>query len=216
MSYLIGIAGGSGSGKTTFAKKLMNGLEEHISLIHMDSYYNNELSSELFFDDGSANFDHPEAFDWPLIASHLTDLRNGQPIDCPIYDFKTNSRTNETERVVPKDIIILEGIYSLFDQSIREILNLSCFLLVDADIRLIRRLHRDFNERGRSFDSIIAQYYKTVRPMHKKYIEPQKDHADVIIGEENQNAVEVIHGHVVQVLKTLRSKDESSAPLQAH
>lgn len=197
--YLIGIAGGSGSGKTTFAKKIMQHLGESlngtVALLHQDSYYLASPSSEHTVH-GKPNFDHPDAFDWDLLREHLARLKAGGRIDAPIYDFKTSRRTDQTESIGPCKTILMEGIYTLWDPQVRSLFDLKVYLQVDADIRFIRRLHRDVKERGRSVDSIITQYYDTVRPMHREFLEPTQQYADLSVGEETDLAAEVIAARI--------------------
>lgn len=210
--FVLGIAGGSGSGKTTFAHKVIKRLpEEDITIVHMDSYYLNQLPPEIISQDGKPNFDHPKAFDWELLRTHLHKLKNNQPIEMPQYSFKTHSRLPESITVYPKSILIFEGIFALFDAEIRKMLDVKCFLNVESDIRFTRRLHRDIQERGRDLDSVIDQYYATVRPMYKKFLDPQKEHADVTIGEETDQAAVIISSRLKEVLWDL--KKTSSRPL---
>lgn len=200
--YIIGITGGSGSGKTTFAKKIIkNTTKKGVSIVHMDSYYVPKIPESLCGDKGHPNFDHPESFDWNLLASHLETLKNGDKIKCPIYDFKTHSRTTETYTVGPSKVIIFEGILAIYNAHIRDLLDIKCFLQVDADIRFIRRLHRDVKERKRSLESVIEQYYDTVRPMYKKYIDPQRDQADFIVGEETDVGAKIISAKIDKLLQ---------------
>lgn len=190
---LIGIAGGSGSGKTTFANKVIDLVKsDKLSVLHMDSYYLHDQPKHLETKSERPNFDHPHSFDWELLRSHFSMLKSGQNIQSPVYDFKTNSRTSDTEEVKAQNVILFEGIFSLFDKEIRESLDIKCFLHVDADIRFTRRLHRDVNERGRSLESVISQYYETVRPMYLKYLDPQKQFADFTVGEETDVAAEIL------------------------
>lgn len=190
--YLVGIAGGSGSGKTTFAKKVINLVKEDISILHMDSYYLHIQPENHYTAKGNPNFDHPAAFDWELLRTHLQELKNGNPIEVPVYDFVTSSRLKETVTIRPTGVILFEGIFSIFDQEIRNLLDIRCFLHVDADIRIARRINRDVNERGRSLESVISQYYETVRPMYNKFLAPQKDYADFSIGEETGIAASIL------------------------
>ncbi|MCR9203487.1 MAG: uridine kinase [Halobacteriovoraceae bacterium] len=208
MIKLIGIAGGSGSGKTTFAKKLINKVETPITLFHMDSYYLPDQPEKHFTKSGKPNFDHPEAFDWELLRTHLTQLKRGENIECPVYDFKTSARTGEKEVIEASGVVIFEGIFALFDSEIRDMFNIQVFLHVDSDIRFTRRLNRDVQERGRSLDSIIDQYYETVRPMHQKFLEPQKQFADFIVGEETCVAAEILAAKITQDLKNQNSEKE--------
>jgi uridine kinase len=196
--FLIGIAGGSGSGKTTFAKKVMKNISStHSSLLHMDSYYLPTVPKI----NGKENFDHPNAFDWNLLRHHLAELKKGHSIECPIYDFSTSTRTNESELVGPCKVVLFEGIFSLYDQEIRQMLDIKCFLHVDSDIRFTRRLHRDVKERGRSLESVIAQYYDTVRPMYQKFLDPQKQYADFTVGEETDVAALILAARIKELLE---------------
>lgn len=199
--FLIGIAGGSGSGKTTFAHKLMPKTQHNIGLLHMDSYYLplDEIPSELKKDGKSTNFDHPKAFDWALLKSHLRMLKQGLEIPVPGYDFKTSSRTSTTTPMLPCKVCLFEGIFALMDEEIRNLLDIKVYLHVEADIRFTRRLHRDTQERNRTVDSVIEQYYATVRPMHKEFLEPQKQYADFIVGEETDVAASILEAKIHQM-----------------
>jgi uridine kinase len=204
--FLIGIAGGSGSGKTTFAKKVMKGVNSsHSSLLHMDSYYLPTVPKT----NGKANFDHPDAFDWNLLRHHLSELKKGHPIKCPIYDFSTSTRSEEYETIGPCKVVLFEGIFSLYDQEIRDMLDIKCFLHVDSDIRFTRRLHRDVKERGRSLESVISQYYDTVRPMYQKYLDPQKQFADFTVGEETDVASLILAARITQLVEAKAPKENS-------
>jgi uridine kinase len=194
--YLIGIAGGSGSGKTTFAKKVLKLVPEGVTLLHMDSYYLPIQPKENTTKNGHPNFDHPHAFDWNLLNQHLTMLKEGKSIESPIYDFTTSSRTAKTMTVKSTNVIIFEGIFTLFKQEIRDLLDIQCFLHVDSDIRFTRRLHRDVKERGRSLESVIEQYYDSVRPMYEKFLAPQRQYADFIIGEETDVAASILSAKI--------------------
>lgn len=201
--YLVGIAGGSGSGKTTFAKKILNKFDkENVAILHMDSYYLPVQPKTNYTDSGKPNFDHPGAFDWDLLLFHLESLKNGEAIQSPVYDFQKSQRApDRSETVGPAKVLLFEGIFSLFSNEIRKILDIKCFLQVDADIRFTRRLHRDVHERGRSLESVIGQYYETVRPMYQKYLDPQRQYADFIIGEETDNAAEILSSHISELLR---------------
>lgn len=209
--FLIGIAGGSGSGKTTFAKKVMKGLNSsESSLLHMDSYYLPTQPKENFTSSGKANYDHPNAFDWNLLRHHLSELKQGHTIKCPIYDFSASSRTEEYETVGPCKVVLFEGIFALYDQEIRDMLDIKTFLHVDSDIRFTRRLHRDVKERGRSLESVIAQYYDTVRPMYQKYLDPQRQYADFTVGEETDVASLILSARIKELMiETTSSKAET-------
>lgn len=198
--FIIGIAGGSGSGKTTFAKKVQDHIGKDIStMISMDSYYLNDLPEELQEQTDSPNFDHPHAFNWPLIREHISQLKSGAAIEMPIYDFTTNSQRQETQTISPTKIILFEGIFTLFDKTIREFLDIKCFLDIDSDIRFTRRLHRDVKERGRSLESVIEQYYQTVRPMYQKYLAPQEQFSDFTVGEETDIAAKILSARLKEL-----------------
>jgi uridine kinase len=203
--FLIGIAGGSGSGKTTFAKKVMKAIKStDSSLLHMDSYYLPTVPVA----EGKANFDHPDAFDWRLLRQHLGELKNGRAIHSPVYDFNSSTRTLETEMIGPCQVVLFEGIFTLYDQEIREMLDIKCFLHVDSDIRFTRRLHRDVKERGRSLESVISQYYDTVRPMYQRYLDPQKQYADFTVGEETDVAALILAARIKEFALKNESLDE--------
>jgi len=199
---LIGITGGTGSGKSTVAKAIYESLpKNNIVIIEQDSYYKDQshLSSE---ERTKTNYDHPLAFDTDLLVSHLKDLLNNKPIDKPLYDFTVHNRMKETVRVEPKEIIILEGILILDSPEIRNLLDIKIFVDTDADIRIIRRIQRDMKERGRTLDSIIKQYTEVVKPMHYEFIEPTKRYADIIIPEGGYNkvAVDIIVAKIKSIL----------------
>ncbi len=199
--YVIGIAGGSGSGKTTFAHKVQERIgDEDSQVLSMDSYYLNKLPEGLVTQKGNPNYDHPHAFDWELLNQHISDLKSGRAIECPVYDFASNSRQLKATQVSPSPIILFEGIFTLFDKSIRELLDIKCFLHVESDIRFTRRLHRDVKERGRSLESVIEQYYETVRPMYQKYLDPQKQFADFTVGEETDVAADILAARIKELI----------------
>ena len=210
--FLIGIAGGSGSGKTTFAKKVMKGISHcDSSLLHMDSYYLPTQPKTNYTTSGKPNYDHPNAFDWELLREHLADLKQGKSIKCPVYDFSTSGRTDEYETVGPCRVVLFEGIFALYDQEIRDLLDIQCFLHVDSDIRFTRRLHRDVKERGRSLESVIAQYYDTVRPMYQKYLDPQRQYADFTVGEETDVASLILSARIKEMLVTTLENQANEA-----
>ncbi len=192
--YLIGVAGGSNSGKTTIAQRLADLMgDEHLSLIKLDSYYI-ERSDEPVEVRAAANYDHPDAFDWPLLNDHLAALVAGATIEVPVYDYTIHDRSPDCREVRPARIVVVEGILVLWEETLRRRFDLKLFVDTPADLRIIRRLQRDVAERGRTPESIIAQYLATVRPAHELFIEPSKRHADVIIPEGglNRPALEVI------------------------
>ncbi len=200
---LIGITGGTGSGKSTVSKQILkrNG-EENVVIIEQDSYYKDQ--SHLSFEERvKRNYDHPLAFDNELLIKHLKDLLNNIPIEKPIYDFEQHTRKKETVTVFPKRIIILEGILILYDEKIRNLCDIKIFVDTDSDVRVIRRIKRDIKERGRTLDSVIEQYMTTVRPAHQQFVEPTKKYADIIIpeGGYNEVAIDIIATKINSILK---------------
>ena len=186
---VIGIAGGSGSGKTTLAMAILERVgQEHIAYLPHDAYYK-DLSDLPTNQRTAINFDHPDSLDSGLLAQHVKLLRNQQAIDMPIYDFKTDRRTSQTKRVEPQPIIMVEGILIFTERVLRELFDVKIFVDTDADLRFIRRLERDINERGRTTESVIRRYLATVRPMHLDFVEPSKRYADIIIPEGGLNPV---------------------------
>ena len=188
---LIGIAGGSGSGKTLVARTIVRELgTDRVVVIDQDSYYRN-LEDVPFRDRDSRNFDHPDAFDSELLKQHIRELLAGRGIDQPIYDYSAHRRLDETRRIGEHHIVVLEGILIFVDPELRDLMDIKLFIDADPDIRFIRRLRRDLVERGRSVDSVIKQYTESVRPMHLQFVEPSKRHADVIIPEGGHNKVAI-------------------------
>jgi uridine kinase len=184
---VIGIAGGSGSGKTTVAQEILQRVgPERIAYIQHDSYYK-DLSGLPPAQRAEVNFDHPNSLESGLLISHIEQLKNGQVIEVPIYDFSTHSRTDKTFKVTPHGVIIVEGILIFVEAALRTLFDVKLFVDTDADIRLIRRMQRDISERGRTVESVIKQYQSTVRPMHLEFVEPSKRYADVIIPEGGYN-----------------------------
>lgn len=200
--FVIGVAGGTCSGKTTVAQHLAATVgRDHLALIKQDAYYI-ERSHQPFEERARANYDHPDAFDWTLMTQQLTDLIHGKTVEVPVYDYAQHNRSNEVDLVSPARIIVFEGILALFEEALRELFDLRIFVDTDADIRLTRRLQRDVAERGRTPDRIIDQYLTTVRPSHLQFIEPSKRHADVIFpeGGHNEAALEVLLARVRELL----------------
>lgn len=199
---ILGVAGGSGSGKTTVARAVLDAVgRNRIAFVAQDSYYKDrEWSSPE--EPVHFNFDHPDALDHDLLVSHLEELRQGRPVEVPTYDFVHHRRRPETLRVEPRAVVLLEGILLFVDPGLREALDFKIFVDTDSDIRLIRRLRRDIEERGRQVDDVLAQYEETVRPMHLEFVEPSKRYADVIIpeGGENRVALEMVVARVEQLL----------------
>ncbi|MDC0254239.1 uridine kinase [Bacteriovoracales bacterium] len=201
MTKIIAVAGGSGSGKTTFTQKILNEFKKGVSVLSIDSYYRPHSELQYFDEDGRPNFDHPTAFDWDLLKEHLSLLKRGKSIESPCYDFKASDRLKETKIIGPDKVVLFEGIFSLFDEEIRKLSDIKVFLHVEADIRFTRRLHRDVRERGRSLESVIEQYYATVRPMYQKYLDPQRQFADLIVGEETDIAAAIISSRIREIFK---------------
>ncbi|HPM03383.1 MAG: uridine kinase [Candidatus Cloacimonetes bacterium] len=200
---IIGIAGGSGSGKTTITKEINNTFENKVSILMQDNYYKNfdKLSME---ERAKINFDHPNSFDINLFIEHIESLKNKIPIEMPIYDFKNHLRSHESIMIQPTSIIIIEGILIFDNKKLRELMDIKIFVDTDADIRILRRIQRDIKERGRSLDSIIDQYLETVRPMHIEFVEPSKRHADIIVPEGgfNKIAIDMIITKIYDIFKT--------------
>lgn len=195
---IIGICGGTGSGKTTVARRILENVsDEQVVFFQQDSYYRNlgDMPVELRH---AINFDHPDALDNDLFINHVKALRAGEPIEMPVYDFAIHTRKVETVHVAPKPILIIEGILIFVDAALRELMDIKIFVDTDDDLRFIRRLQRDVNERGRTVESVIKQYMETVRPMHEQFVEPSKRFADVIIpeGGYNEVGIDLISGKI--------------------
>ncbi|MBI2374076.1 MAG: uridine kinase [Deltaproteobacteria bacterium] len=205
---VFGIAGGTGSGKTTVAHAIRDALPESVLLIDHDSYYRDQshLSAEAR---AELNFDHPESLDNELLIQHLAMLKRGEHINKPLYDFRTHTRSTDTLPMAPAPVILVEGILTLAITELRDELDVKIFVDTAADIRLMRRIRRDLERRGRTFESVRAQYYKTVRPMHLAFVEPSKAHADLIVPEGGQNAI-AIDFLVARIRQFLR--DEAGLP----
>lgn len=195
---MIGVAGGSSSGKTTISERLVELTgKQHLSRIELDSYYK-DRSDQTLEERSQLDYDHPDAFDWDLLNDHLAALANGASVPVPIYDFAQHNRSGDTREVHPNRIVVVDGILVLYERSLRERFDLKIFVDTAPDIRLIRRLQRDVAERGRTPDLVIEQYLTTVKPAHERFIEPSKRHADVIIPEGglNRPAIDVLLARV--------------------
>ena len=194
---VIGIAGGTGSGKTTLMKNIVEKFGDVVTVLSHDNYYHRR--DDLTYEDRcKINYDEPAALETDLMARHLDALRHGQAIDCPVYDFAAHNRSHETIRIEPRQVIIVEGILIFENQPLRELMDIWIFVDTDADVRLCRRIKRDVNKRGRSLESVLEQYQTTVKPMHEKYVEPSKQFAHIVVPEGGKNwvALDMIMGHI--------------------
>ncbi len=203
---VVGIAGGSGSGKTTVARAVVSAIgTDRCAYVQHDAYYRHlgHLPLEARH---KVNFDHPDSLETELLVEHLAELRTGRTVEIPVYDFATHTRTDSTVTVPPCPLVVLDGILLLADGELREQLDLSVFVDTEADVRLMRRLERDMEERGRTLQSVLAQYEETVRPMHLEFVEPSKRHADLIVGGSNEHAIAAVLAAVRGALRTARSE----------
>ena len=199
---VIGIAGGTGSGKTTLMKNLIAEFSDVVTVLSHDNYY--KRHDDLTYEQRcQLNYDEPDALETDLMARHLEHLRRGEAIDCPVYDFTVHNRSSETVRIVPKKVIIVEGILIFENRPLRELMDIRIFVDTDADVRLCRRIKRDVNKRGRTLESVLTQYQDTVKPMHEKYVEPSKKYANIIVPEGGKNSValDMIIGRIRRHLK---------------
>ena len=187
-AIIIGIAGGSGSGKTTLTRHLKEHFGPHVTVIGHDSYYKRQ-EGKTYEERALQNYDHPDAFDTDLLIRHLRELREGRPIQCPVYSYVDHNRTDQTVEVVPTKVLIVEGILIFQDPDLRELFDIKIFVETDADERILRRALRDVEERGRTLRSVVTQYLTTVKPMHEQYVEPSRKHADIIVLEGGHNLV---------------------------
>lgn len=204
--YIIGIAGGSGSGKSTFAERLREAFPDSISLISCDNYYlpHDDIPLE---ERALLNYDAPEALEFSLMVRHLEALKNGQPALCPVYDFTRHTRSDRVTQISPRPIILIDGILIFHDPALRDCMDLKIYVETDADERILRRARRDMLERGRDLDSVIHQYLTTVKPMHNTYVNPTKSFADIILnGGKNQQAFLLVKAQIEQILR----RDEHS------
>jgi uridine kinase len=203
--FIIGVAGGSGSGKSTVSQQVLSAFgADMVSVVMQDDYYSDQthLTPEVRREQ---NYDHPNAFEWPLLVQHVEALRNGQSIEMPEYDFTLHNRSNRTISVKPAPVIVIEGLFALYDEALRDMMSLKIFVDTASDVRFIRRMQRDITERGRSVDSVVGQYMETVRPMHKQFIEPTKRNADIIFPHgANGPAVDMIVTKVASIIGQLK------------
>ena len=199
---VIGIAGGTGSGKTTLMKNIMERFGGVVTVMSHDNYY--KRHDEMPYEERcKLNYDEPAAFDTSLMVYHLDQLRHGYAIDCPVYDFTVHNRSDETVHLVPKRVIIVEGILIFENKELRDLMDIKIFVDTDADVRLCRRIKRDVNKRGRTLESVLTQYQETVKPMHEKYVEPSKRFADIVVPEGGKNlvALDMIMGRIQRHLE---------------
>jgi uridine kinase len=191
-SFVIGIAGGTGAGKTTVARLITENVGESVTRIPLDNYYE-DLSHLDMSEREEVNYDHPSAFEWDLLADHVAALMRGESVEMPQYDFSAHNREPETVTVDPSTVIVVEGILALYESELRELMDLCVYVQTDADVRILRRIQRDVIERGRELEGVMDQYLGTVKPMHEQFIEPTKKHADIIIPEGlNRSAVDLL------------------------
>ncbi len=198
---IIGIAGGTGSGKSTFTNRLKDYFKDEAAVVYHDNYYRRQ--DEVSFEDRKkVNYDHPDSLETDLMLKHLKMLKNGQPVDCPVYDYSLHNRSDKTIRIEPKKIILVEGILLLADPRIRELLDIKIYVEADADERILRRIVRDVKERGRDLDNIVDQYLTTVKPMHYLYVEPTRALADLVINSGmNDVAFDVVKSKIQLMLE---------------
>ena len=199
---VIGIAGGTASGKTTLMKNLISEFGGEVTVLSHDNYY--KRHDDMPYEQRcQLNYDEPAAFDTSLMVYHLDQLRHGYEIECPVYDFTVHNRSDETLHLVPKKVIIVEGILIFENEELRDLMDIKIFVDTDADIRLCRRIKRDVNKRGRSLESVLQQYQQTVKPMHDRYVEPSKRYADLVVPEGGKNlvALHMITGHIRRYLE---------------
>lgn len=200
---IIGIAGGTGSGKTTVVRKIANVVpEKNVAILMQDSYYND--NAHLSFEERQKiNYDHPNSIDFDLLLKQINDLKTNQPIEQPIYSYTTHTRTGDYTVIHPKEILIVEGILIFTNEELRKLCDIKIFVHTDSDLRLIRRIKRDINERGRDLDEVLTRYEKTLKPMHNRFIEPTMKYADLIIpvGGENKVAIDILTSMINEKIK---------------
>ena len=186
--FMIGIAGGTGSGQSTLTEQIKAAFGENVTVINHDNYY--KAHNDMTYEERAAlNYDHPNAFDTDLMIEHIRSLRKGEDIICPVYDFSAHNRSKETLHIHPNKVMIVEGILIFECLALMDLMDIKIFVDTDADVRILRRILRDVKERGRNLDSVINQYLTTVKPMHEQFVEPSKKHADIIVPEGGYNTV---------------------------
>lgn len=200
---IIGIAGGTGSGKTTLTRKLQETFGPDVSVVYHDNYYKRH-DGMTYAQRAALNYDHPDAFDTVLMVEHLRQLLDGRSVQCPVYDYTVHNRSDETIEVRPTKVMIVEGILIFENKALRDLMDIKIFVDTDADVRILRRILRDVKERGRSLDSVISQYLTTVKPMHEQFVQPSRQYADIVVLEGGHNLVALdmiinhIRGHISQ------------------
>ena len=187
-TMIIGIAGGTGSGKTTLTKRLKETFGKDVSVVYHDNYYKAHYGM-TYEERAALNYDHPDSFDTELMVGDLKKLLAGEPIHCPVYDYSIHNRSEQTVEVRPTKVVIVEGILIFADKALRELMDIKIFVDTDADVRILRRIARDVKERGRSLDSVISQYLTTVKPMHEQFVQPSRQYADIVVLEGGHNLV---------------------------
>lgn len=187
-TMFIGIAGGTGSGKTTLTRHLKEHFGDKVTVVSHDNYYKRQ-EGKTYEERAQVNYDHPDAFDTALLVEHLKELREGKSIQCPVYSYVEHNRTDETVEIKPNKVILVEGILIFQDAALRDMFDIKIFVEADADVRILRRARRDIRDRGRTLESVISQYLTTVKPMHEQFVEPSRKYADIIVLEGGHNLV---------------------------
>lgn len=200
-TVIIGIAGGTGSGKSTFTNRLRDAFQDDVAVLYYDNYY--RVQDDIPFEERKkVNYDHPDAFETELLLEQLNELKAGRAIECPVYDFSLHNRSDEVVRVEPRRVILLEGILVLADERLRELLDIKVYVEADADERILRRVIRDVKERGRDIEGVAEQYLTTVKPMHYLYVEPTRAMADIVINSgKNPVAFEIVKNNIEKIIK---------------
>lgn len=200
-TVIIGIAGGTGSGKSTFTNRLRDAFQDDVAVLYYDNYY--RVQDDIPFEERKkVNYDHPDAFETELLLEQLKELKAGRAIECPVYDFSLHNRSGQVVRVEPKRVILLEGILVLADERLRELLDIKVYVEADADERILRRVIRDVKERGRDIEGVAEQYLTTVKPMHYLYVEPTRAMADIVINSgKNPVAFEIVKNNIEKIIK---------------
>ena len=201
-SIIIGIAGGTGSGKSTFTNRLKNEFQDEVAVIYHDNYYRDQ-SHITFEERKKTNYDHPDSIETELLIEHLKELKKGNAVQCPVYDYSQHNRSDQVLTIEPKRVILLEGILVLADERLRDLIDIKVYVEADADERILRRVIRDVKERGRDIEGVVEQYLTTVKPMHYLYVEPTRSTADIVINSgKNPIAFELVKNSIQNILET--------------